>query len=175
MGLPSLTAIPHTQSTFPDGEETIPEEIVAEVGTTKTVGAGAVGAEEAATELEVDDETVGAVHRRAEIAMTEQLEVVDETMKVAHRHGEGGGGAGRRGEAAAMVRELEDDRVDVGVVETAKPKRAAIFHVAIMQPRVIWTCAYNPTRFCFLHHGGIRLPRRTSPVQCCLRHQHLQA
>ena len=88
------------------------------MGTTKTVGAGtvtigAVGAEVATTELEVDDETVGAARRRAEVAVTEQLEVVDETLGVARRHAEGGGGAGRRGEAA------EDDTVDAGVMETA--------------------------------------------------------
>ena len=106
MGLPSLAVISHTQCTFSDGEETVPDEIAVEVGTTKMVGAGtvgAVGAEVAATELEVDDETVGAARRHAEVDVTEQLEVVDETVREARRHAEGGGWAGCRGVAAAMV------------------------------------------------------------------------
>ena len=81
------------------------------MGTTKTVGAGTV--------------IIGAARRRAEVAVTEEL---DETLRVARRHAEGGGGAGRRGKAAATVR--EDDTVDAGVMETAKPpersKRVAI-------------------------------------------------
>ena len=169
MGLPSLAVIPHTQCTFSDGEETVADESAAEVGTTKTAGAETVGAEVTATELGVDDETVGAARGRAEVAVTEQPEVVDETVRVARLQAEGGGGAGRRGEATATVR--EDDTVDAGVVETAKPpersKRVAIFsdHVAF---RLKWrqrlrrwedpAGAIN-AKVCRLHALQIALPR----------------